>query len=97
MRLHTGVISIKTFYKLFLSTHTRTQRHFTGVVVTEEKIQEAKEVYDAHLGPGLFNYDGWMYVLKKHNGRLPLRIKAVPEGTVVPTKNGNPNNFSELF
>uniref|UniRef100_A0A914RP69 Uncharacterized protein n=1 Tax=Parascaris equorum TaxID=6256 RepID=A0A914RP69_PAREQ len=25
--------------------------------------------------------------LKKHNGFLPLRIKAVPEGTVVPVKN----------
>ena len=26
-------------------------------------------------------------MLQKHNGRLPLLIKAVPEGTVVPTKN----------
>ncbi len=31
---------------------------------------------------------GWMYILEKHGGRLPLRIKAVPEGTVVPYKNG---------
>ncbi len=31
---------------------------------------------------------GWMYILEKHEGRLPLRIKAVPEGTVVPYKNG---------
>ncbi len=29
-----------------------------------------------------------MYILEKHGGRLPLRIKAVPEGTVVPYKNG---------
>ena len=31
---------------------------------------------------------GWTYILEKHGGRLPLRIKAVPEGTVVPTRNG---------
>lgn len=24
---------------------------------------------------------------QKHNGRLPIRIKAVPEGTVVPVRN----------
>ena len=31
---------------------------------------------------------GWMYILEKHGGRLPLRIKAVPEGTTIPYKNG---------
>lgn len=29
-----------------------------GQVVTEEKIREAKEIYDAHLGPGCFNEEG---------------------------------------
>ena len=31
-----------------------------------------------------------MYILEKHGGRLPLRIKAVPEleGTTIPYKNG---------
>jgi len=33
-------------------------------------------------------WPGWMYILEKHGGRLPLRIKAVPEGTTVPYKNG---------
>ena len=36
----------------------------------------------------LFVPSGWMYILEKHGGRLPLRIKAVPEGTIVPYKNG---------
>lgn len=31
---------------------------------------------------------GWMYILEKHDGRLPLRIRAVPEGSLVPFKNG---------
>jgi nicotinamide phosphoribosyltransferase len=56
-------------------------------VVTEEKIKEAKEVLDAHLGPGCFNYEGWEYILKEHGGKLPLEIKAVPEGSVVPIRN----------
>ena len=29
-----------------------------GCVVTKEKIAEAKVVYDAHLGPGIFNEEG---------------------------------------
>ena len=36
------------------------------------------------------HHPGWEYILKKHNGRLPLRIKAVPEGEVVDYKNGAP-------
>lgn len=34
-----------------------------------------------------FNKDGWMHILKKHNGYLPLKIRAVPEGEVVPVSN----------
>ena len=34
------------------------QRWLVGQVVTEEKIREAKEIYDAHLGPGVFNEEG---------------------------------------
>jgi nicotinamide phosphoribosyltransferase len=29
----------------------------------------------------------WEHILKKHDGRLPVRIKAVPEGAVVPVSN----------
>ena len=50
-------------------------------------IDAAKEVLDNHMGPGHFNQEGWEYILEKHGGKLPISIKAVPEGTVVPTKN----------
>ncbi|XP_003385030.1 PREDICTED: nicotinamide phosphoribosyltransferase-like [Amphimedon queenslandica] len=63
------------------------KKYLVGKVVTEEKIQEAKEVYDGHLGSGLFNEEGWRYILAQHNGHLPLKIKAVPEGMIVPVKN----------
>jgi len=28
----------------------------------------------------LFNRAGWEHILKKHGGKLPVSIKAVPEG-----------------
>lgn len=34
------------------------QKHLVGNVVTKEKIAEAKAVWDAHLGPGVFNEAG---------------------------------------
>jgi nicotinamide phosphoribosyltransferase len=61
--------------------------YLTGKVVTEEKIAKAKKFWDAHLGHGYFNEEGWRHILIAHNGHLPVRIKAVPEGTVVKTGN----------
>jgi nicotinamide phosphoribosyltransferase len=65
------------------------KRWLVGQVVTKKKIEEAKQYYSHHFnGCGdLFNEGGWTHVLEKHGGRLPIRIKAVPEGTVVPFKN----------
>lgn len=63
------------------------KQYLTGKVVTLEKIAKAHKFYDAHLGPGHFNLEGWMHILEKHDGRLPVRIKAVPEGTSVKTSN----------
>ncbi|XP_076448009.1 nicotinamide phosphoribosyltransferase-like [Babylonia areolata] len=63
------------------------KRFLVGPVVTKEKIQEAKAVYGAHFGTDVFNEEGWNYILEKYGGHLPLRIKAVPEGTEVPVKN----------
>lgn len=63
------------------------KKYLMGKVVTEEKIKQAKKLIDAHLGPGLFNEYGWRYILDVHNGHLPIKIKAVPEGTSVKTGN----------
>ena len=38
-------------------------------------------------GPRTFNREGWEHILNEHGGVLPITIKAVPEGMVVPTKN----------
>lgn len=52
---------------------------------TQKMIEEAREVITAHGLP--FNYEGWTRLIKKHGGKLPLRIRAVPEGSVVPLHN----------
>jgi nicotinamide phosphoribosyltransferase len=53
--------------------------------VTMAEVEEAKEFYEAHGEP--FNYEGWKYIATELEGKLPVRIRAVPEGTVVPTHN----------
>jgi nicotinamide phosphoribosyltransferase len=53
--------------------------------ITQADIDVADEILTAHGEP--FNRAGWEYILDKHNGYLPLVIRAVPEGTVVPVKN----------
>jgi len=68
------------------------KRYLSGKVVTREKIDAATKIYSQHFGDGtsenpeLFYKEGWEYILEKHGGKLPVKIKALPEGTVVPTK-----------
>ena len=51
--------------------------------VTHAMIDEAAELLALHGEP--FNEAGWRRIVDVHGGRLPVRIRAVPEGTVVPT------------
>jgi len=53
--------------------------------ITQADIDIADEILTAHGEP--FNRSGWEYILRVHKGFLPLVIRAVPEGTVVPVKN----------
>eukprot|EP00301_Raphidiophrys_heterophryoidea_P019607 c4509_g1_i1.p1 GENE.c4509_g1_i1~~c4509_g1_i1.p1 ORF type:complete len:500 (+),score=122.61 c4509_g1_i1:54-1502(+) len=62
------------------------KRYFEGQVVTQERIDRAEKYFQNHIGYP-FNRKGWEYILHKHDGRLPLSIKAVPEGTAVPNRN----------
>lgn len=53
--------------------------------VTIDEVEEAKAFFEAHGEP--FNYEGWMYIAKELKGKIPVRIRAVPEGMVIPTHN----------
>lgn len=53
--------------------------------VTMAEVEEARIFFTAHGEP--FNYEGWKYIATELKGKLPVRIRAVPEGMVVPTHN----------
>lgn len=53
--------------------------------ITQANIDEAETVLTAHGVP--FNKMGWQYILEEHAGKLPIRIQALEEGTVVPVHN----------
>ena len=72
---------------LFYGLQYYIKHYLSGKVISHQKIMQAKVFWDQHLGPGHFNLEGWLHILNTHNGSLPVKIKAVPEGTSVPTSN----------
>ena len=64
------------------------KRYLEGQVVTREKIDEAEAKLNACFGGAkYFNREGWEYILEKYDGKLPVSIRAVPEGSDIPTGN----------
>ncbi len=62
------------------------KRYLEGPVVTRDRIDEADSLLRVHLNDPegrYFNRAGWEHILRHHNGRLPVVLRAVPEGTVV--------------
>ncbi|MFT3879338.1 MAG: nicotinate phosphoribosyltransferase [Gemmatales bacterium] len=57
-------------------------REYLATPVTMDDIHEAASLFAAHGVP--FNQEGWRNLVRKHAGRLPIRIRAVPEGSVIP-------------
>lgn len=53
--------------------------------LTHDDVVEAEEFFKAHGEP--FNTSGWNHIVEQHNGFIPVRIRAVPEGTLVPNHN----------
>lgn len=73
---------------VFFGLQAILKQYLEGAVVLEEHVNEAYDLAHAHFGnAALFNYDGWMHIVNDHEGYLPLRIKAVPEGMPVPVGN----------
>jgi nicotinamide phosphoribosyltransferase len=63
-------------------------RYLAGAVVTPAHIAAAEEFFGAHFERAdLFNRGGWEHIVRAHGGRLPVSIRAVPEGTPVPVRN----------
>jgi nicotinamide phosphoribosyltransferase len=63
--------------------------NFVGKVFSPADIEEARRFAEQHFGgnPKSFHYEGWKRLYEKYQGCLPLRIKAVKEGTVTASQN----------
>jgi Nicotinic acid phosphoribosyltransferase len=64
------------------------KHYLEGQVITREKIDEAEAVLQQIFGRNdVFDRSRFDFIVDKYNGRLPIRIKAVAEGSVVPVNN----------
>lgn len=73
---------------LFFGARYYLRRYLCQVFGSPNDIDQAERVAEQHMGSKAhFNREGWEHIFRKHGGRLPVRIKAVAEGTVVPTGN----------
>lgn len=63
-------------------------KKLVGSIITTEAINQAEAIAIAHMGSAKhFNRAGWEYIRDFHGGKLPLVIKAVPEGLCIPVGN----------
>ena len=60
-------------------------KQYLSIRVTHEMIDEAKEMMAAHGVP--FQEEGWRRIVEVHQGKLPLRVRAVPEGAIIKNHN----------
>lgn len=74
-------------YTVFFALQYYIKRYLAGRRITLAKIEEARQANIAHFGFDCFDDKMWLHILEKHDGHLPLEIKAVPEGTPVAVKN----------
>lgn len=61
-------------------------KEYLQTPITMEDVDQAELICNLH-GFEQFNRPMWERIVKVHNGLMPLVIKAVPEGTVVPVSN----------
>lgn len=61
------------------------KKYLDGLVITRSMVDQAQLVVEQHGLP--FNRKGWDYIVNEKSGRLPIRINAVREGTVLPVGN----------
>ncbi|MFT3674341.1 MAG: nicotinate phosphoribosyltransferase [Chitinophagaceae bacterium] len=62
------------------------KKWLAGQVINRQKLDEADEILPAVFGrDDIYDRSRFEYLLRKHNGRLPVRIRAVAEGSRVDT------------
>ncbi|HEY5750552.1 MAG TPA: nicotinate phosphoribosyltransferase [Chryseolinea sp.] len=64
------------------------KEYLEGQAFTREDVDEAEAVLNGVFGrKDVFRRENFDYILEKHDGHLPVRIKAVPEGLAIPVHN----------
>ena len=77
---------------LFFGLQYILKKYLVGRVLSNEMVLEADiklnyEDIGVFSGTKVFPTEKWLKLIDVHNGHFPVRIKAVPEGEVVPVKN----------
>ncbi len=73
---------------IFFGLQYYLKHYLEGAVITKEKVDEAAEVLPQIFGrDDVFDRSKFDHIITQHGGCLPVRIKAVKEGWVVPTHN----------
>jgi nicotinamide phosphoribosyltransferase len=64
------------------------KHYLEGEVITKEKIDAAEGLLQQVFGRSdVFDRSKFDYIVDRYQGKLPVQIKAVPEGAVVPVNN----------
>jgi len=74
-------------YTVFFGLQMYLKRYFEGVVVTQSDVEEADKFCQSHFGMNIFNRKMWEKIVRVHGGKLPLKIKAAPEGMPITVGN----------
>ncbi len=75
-------------HTLFYGLQYFLKEYLEGVVLTKGDIDEAAQILPKVFGrDDVFDRSRFDYIVEKHEGKLPVRIKAVPEGSRVPVSN----------
>lgn len=62
-------------------------KEYLNKPITMADVDRAEKRINKHIGPGLFNRKDWERIVNIYGGYFPVRIKAAPEGTSIPTRN----------
>ena len=73
---------------VFFGLQYLVKHYLEGKVITKEKVDEAEEFMAEVFGrKDVFDRSKFDYIIDRYHGMLPVHIKAIAEGTVVPVNN----------
>lgn len=67
---------------IFFGLQYYLKKYLMGSVVSAADILEMNDMCLEHFGQDMLNIEGWYKIVDEHNGKLPISIHALPEGTI---------------